>query len=274
MFRTGLSSELAPPTGCGSGDGLSRLRGCCSLLPEARRGLGFGSLQLSDPVIDLSVVPCPEADPGRATGFSLQLHPPGGYGDPGTAEVSAAPSPLITLPRPIHPNLLSFFPWALPVSSGTFLLCPHRIPMPFPLPCLVFAWAVLHIHFSPLPTSPALCASVSQTRPEPGLRAPSSQPPATGPPSSLHTFAFCLFLSNSQPVLGVRERSELVNTCVKSVFSLPSVQAMKEKDEDKAEVIQVSRALPQWVLWAVQGPQSEAHLWTPSRERKGVPGGG
>ncbi|XP_015975872.2 maestro heat-like repeat-containing protein family member 7 isoform X5 [Rousettus aegyptiacus] len=45
-------------------------------------------------------------------------------------------------------------------------------------------------------------------------------------------------LSNSQPVLGVRERSELVNTCVKSVFSLPSVQAMKEKDEDKAEVIQ------------------------------------
>ncbi|XP_011368815.1 maestro heat-like repeat-containing protein family member 7 [Pteropus vampyrus] len=45
-------------------------------------------------------------------------------------------------------------------------------------------------------------------------------------------------LSHSQPVLGVRERSELVNTCVKSVFSLPSVQAMQEKDEDKAEVIQ------------------------------------
>lgn len=42
----------------------------------------------------------------------------------------------------------------------------------------------------------------------------------------------------------MRERSELVNTCVKSVFSLPSVQAMQEKDEAKAETIQVSRALP------------------------------
>ncbi|XP_077635929.1 maestro heat-like repeat-containing protein family member 7 isoform X1 [Crocuta crocuta] len=45
-------------------------------------------------------------------------------------------------------------------------------------------------------------------------------------------------LSHTQPVLGVRERSELVNTCVKSVFSLPSVQAMQEKDEAKAEAIQ------------------------------------
>lgn len=178
---------------------------------------------------------------------------------------SPAPSTPISFPSShgLCPSLL-----------GPFCCAPTAFPCPFLFPCLVFAWAVLHIHFSPLPTSPALCASVSQTRPEPGLRAPSSQPPATGPPSSLHTFAFCLFLSNSQPVLGVRERSELVNTCVKSVFSLPSVQAMKEKDEDKAEVIQVSRALPQWVLWAVQGPQSEAHLWTPSRERKGVPGGG
>uniref|UniRef100_G3T2D3 Maestro heat like repeat family member 7 n=1 Tax=Loxodonta africana TaxID=9785 RepID=G3T2D3_LOXAF len=33
-------------------------------------------------------------------------------------------------------------------------------------------------------------------------------------------------LSHKQPVLGLRERSELVNVCVKSVFSLPSVQAM------------------------------------------------
>ncbi|XP_062049340.1 maestro heat-like repeat-containing protein family member 7 [Lepus europaeus] len=45
-------------------------------------------------------------------------------------------------------------------------------------------------------------------------------------------------LSHTQPILGVRERSELVNTCVQSVFSLPSVQAMQEKDEAKAEVIQ------------------------------------
>ncbi|KAF5923129.1 maestro heat-like repeat-containing protein family member 7 [Diceros bicornis minor] len=45
-------------------------------------------------------------------------------------------------------------------------------------------------------------------------------------------------LSHTQPILDVRERSELVNTCVKSVFSLPSVQAMQEKDEAKAEAIQ------------------------------------
>nr|KAF6382906.1 maestro heat like repeat family member 7 [Pipistrellus kuhlii] len=46
-------------------------------------------------------------------------------------------------------------------------------------------------------------------------------------------------LSHTQPALGVRERSELVSTCVRSVFSLPSVQAMQEKDEAKAESIQI-----------------------------------
>ncbi|XP_017724877.1 PREDICTED: maestro heat-like repeat-containing protein family member 7 isoform X8 [Rhinopithecus bieti] len=45
-------------------------------------------------------------------------------------------------------------------------------------------------------------------------------------------------LSHTQPTLGVWERSELVNMCVQSVFSLPSVQAMQEKDETKAETIQ------------------------------------
>nr|XP_038965480.1 maestro heat-like repeat-containing protein family member 7 isoform X4 [Rattus norvegicus] len=45
-------------------------------------------------------------------------------------------------------------------------------------------------------------------------------------------------LSHTKPILSVRERVELVNTCVRSVFSLPSVQAMQEKDESKAEVIQ------------------------------------
>uniref|UniRef100_A0A2K6GUH8 Maestro heat like repeat family member 7 n=2 Tax=Propithecus coquereli TaxID=379532 RepID=A0A2K6GUH8_PROCO len=45
-------------------------------------------------------------------------------------------------------------------------------------------------------------------------------------------------LSHTQPTLGVQERSELVSTCVRSVFSLPSVQAMQEKDEAKAEVVQ------------------------------------
>ncbi|CAK7317495.1 Maestro heat-like repeat-containing protein family member 7 [Vulpes lagopus] len=43
---------------------------------------------------------------------------------------------------------------------------------------------------------------------------------------------------HTQPILGWQERSELVDTCVKSVFSLPSVQAMQEKDEAKAEAIQ------------------------------------
>nr|XP_034359751.1 LOW QUALITY PROTEIN: maestro heat-like repeat-containing protein family member 7 [Arvicanthis niloticus] len=45
-------------------------------------------------------------------------------------------------------------------------------------------------------------------------------------------------LSHTKPILSVRERVELVNTCVRSVFSLPSVQAMQEKDESKADVIQ------------------------------------
>nr|XP_012605123.1 maestro heat-like repeat-containing protein family member 7 isoform X2 [Microcebus murinus] len=45
-------------------------------------------------------------------------------------------------------------------------------------------------------------------------------------------------LSHQQPALGVQERSELVSTCVRSVFSLPSVQAMQEKDQAKAEAVQ------------------------------------
>uniref|UniRef100_A0A673T2U0 Maestro heat like repeat family member 7 n=1 Tax=Suricata suricatta TaxID=37032 RepID=A0A673T2U0_SURSU len=56
-------------------------------------------------------------------------------------------------------------------------------------------------------------------------------------------------LSHTQPVLNVRERSELVSTCVKSVFSLPSVQAMQEKDEAKAEATQM---LYQQTLEALQ----------------------
>ncbi|XP_075801632.1 maestro heat-like repeat-containing protein family member 7 [Microtus pennsylvanicus] len=45
-------------------------------------------------------------------------------------------------------------------------------------------------------------------------------------------------LSHTKPALSVRDRVELVNTCVRSVFSLPSVRSMQEKDEAKAEVIQ------------------------------------
>ncbi|EHB03813.1 hypothetical protein GW7_14371 [Heterocephalus glaber] len=41
-----------------------------------------------------------------------------------------------------------------------------------------------------------------------------------------------------RPVLGVQDRVQLVSTCVHSVFSLPSVQAMQEQDQAKAEAIQ------------------------------------
>ncbi|XP_055978335.1 maestro heat-like repeat-containing protein family member 7 [Sorex fumeus] len=45
-------------------------------------------------------------------------------------------------------------------------------------------------------------------------------------------------LSHTQPVLSSQERSEMVNTCVKSVFPLPPVKAMQEKDETKARDVQ------------------------------------
>ncbi|XP_054996216.1 maestro heat-like repeat-containing protein family member 7 [Sorex araneus] len=45
-------------------------------------------------------------------------------------------------------------------------------------------------------------------------------------------------LSHTQPALGAHERSEMVSTCVKSVFSLPPVRAMQEKDEAKANDVQ------------------------------------
>ncbi|XP_054342310.1 maestro heat-like repeat-containing protein family member 7 isoform X13 [Pongo pygmaeus] len=71
-------------------------------------------------------------------------------------------------------------------------------------------------------------------------------------------------LSHTQPTLGMRERSELVNMCVQSVFSLPSVQAMQEKDEAKAETIQ---GLPGadvhsrggLVAWSSSHPQTLYH---------------
>lgn len=82
--------------------------------------------------------------------------------------------------------------------------------------------------------------------------------------------------SHTQPILGVRERVELVNTCVRSVFSLPSVQAMQEKDEAKAEDIQVRRlfSFPAVSPGLGGGPWSELCLWTPSGQEKGLLGGG
>ncbi|KAL0604408.1 LOW QUALITY PROTEIN: Maestro heat-like repeat-containing protein family member 7 [Plecturocebus cupreus] len=152
----------------------------------------------SSPVlIGPSVVPCLEADPGGATGFSLKLRLLASHGDPDPAEVPMAFS--------LSPQPLSPLPPLLPPSS---LRCT------LPNPCAFFP---------PL----AQCLR-SSAQPILSHRAP----------SSLHAFAFCLFPSHTQPTLGMQERSELVNTCVQSVFSLPSVQAMQEKDEAKAETIQ------------------------------------
>lgn len=58
---------------------------------------------------------------------------------------------------------------------------------------------------------------------------------------------------------------------MKSVFSLPPVQAMQEKEEAKAEAIQVRRVpLPQ-VLREV-GVLEGRMFWTPLKERKGKEG--
>ena len=95
------------------------------------------------------------------------------------------------------------------------------------------------------------------------------QPAASGAPS-LHALTFCLFPSHSQPVLGLQERSELVNTCVKSVFSLPTVQAMQEKDQAKADALQVRQGPPKQGLGADWCPQREARPWTPSRRGRAL----
>ncbi|XP_036613129.1 maestro heat-like repeat-containing protein family member 7 [Trichosurus vulpecula] len=46
-------------------------------------------------------------------------------------------------------------------------------------------------------------------------------------------------LSPIQPCLGAKERMELVTLCVKSVFSLPSVQTMQEQDRTNADFVQI-----------------------------------
>lgn len=61
-----------------------------------------------------------------------------------------------------------------------------------------------------------------------------------------------------------------MNTCVKSVFSLPTIQAMQEKDQAKAVALQVRQGPPKQGLGADWCPQREARPWTPSRERKGI----
>uniref|UniRef100_G3VQZ9 Maestro heat like repeat family member 7 n=1 Tax=Sarcophilus harrisii TaxID=9305 RepID=G3VQZ9_SARHA len=46
-------------------------------------------------------------------------------------------------------------------------------------------------------------------------------------------------LSPLQPYLGVKGKKELVTICVKSVFSLPSVQTMEEQDTNNSDFVQI-----------------------------------
>lgn len=71
----------------------------------------------------------------------------------------------------------------------------------------------------------------------PRLSGPPRGPASAGTPPHHGTWP-CLH-SHTGPVLGAQERVQLVSTCVHSVFSLPSVRAMQERDEAKAEAIQV-----------------------------------
>uniref|UniRef100_A0A4X2KC16 Maestro heat like repeat family member 7 n=1 Tax=Vombatus ursinus TaxID=29139 RepID=A0A4X2KC16_VOMUR len=64
-----------------------------------------------------------------------------------------------------------------------------------------------------------------------------------------------------QPCLGAKERNELVAICVRSVFSLPSVQTMQEEDRTNADFIQM---LYSQTLDALQTLLSSLFLEDPS----------
>ncbi|XP_027708653.1 maestro heat-like repeat-containing protein family member 7 [Vombatus ursinus] len=68
-------------------------------------------------------------------------------------------------------------------------------------------------------------------------------------------------LSPIQPCLGAKERNELVAICVRSVFSLPSVQTMQEEDRTNADFIQM---LYSQTLDALQTLLSSLFLEDPS----------
>lgn len=199
----------------------------------------LGGLQQLHALTDPSVIPCPEADPGGAAGFALELRPAAGHGDPDTAEVPPPPT-------------------LLPSCRGPICLCVALPSLP---------WAFYWPHTQSLPfllISPAMCRlNLPSHSPAWTQRPhhPSPAPLAQGPIPDLAPLWF-LPPSHTQPSLGVRERSELVNTCVQSVFSLPSVQAMQEKDEAKAEAIQVRQG-------TVEGRGRHQYCWN---EGRGWPG--
>lgn len=119
----------------------------------------------------------------------------------------------------------------------------ESVPLPCPAP---------KEHASSTPCSRLICPLVDLI---PGGLAQS------GALSSLHTL-YPVSPSQIKPILSVQERVDLVSTCVQSVFSLPSVQAMQEKDEAKAEVIQVSWARlvgPQ--IWDISEGTTHRDKW-------------
>lgn len=187
-----MSGELAPPSrgpaGLRGGGVLPRLRGFCSLLPVRRGGPGPGSLQRPPPLTGPSAVPCAEADPGRATGFSLQLRPPASHGDLDKAEVSTAPS-LILVPFPSAHGLCLSLLGPLCCTS-TPLLCLFLSPCPVP------AWVVCLPHS--LPSSPPhLLHFVDlnlRLSPDPLSRSPHPSPPSLAPASSRRTTSLTPYL--------------------------------------------------------------------------------
>lgn len=153
----GLSHELAPPLEACMvwRRGVpSRLRGCRGLRPLRNGGLA--------PLTGPSVVPCPEADPGGATGFPLKHRPLAGHGDPDPAEVSTA---------------LSLTPRPLPSCLGSTCLFWCLSSVPHPLLCLFLSPPPHPPH--PLAPSP------------PHLAQAMPKPPARRPPPSPASLAAC-----------------------------------------------------------------------------------
>lgn len=123
------------------------------------------------PLIGPSVVSCPEADPGGATGFPLEHRPLAGHGDADPAEVSTA------LSLTPSPPALSSLLWAPSVSPEACPWCPpgpvtfppaSPRPSPFPPPHLTV------LRPGPSPQLGALLPALQPSLPASGPGAPPS----------------------------------------------------------------------------------------------------
>lgn len=191
---------------------------------------------------------CPVGECAQAKGLHGLLSEPGGQpqltltGSMAPIQKQIQEEPLDSLLSPTRRQameILAQLRYPCPLSSK---LCPfsHACPLqacpfppPLPSPCgACYSHTLAHTPASPVDI-------ISGGLPKSGFLFPTLHPRG---PSSLHTW-HPVSPSHTKPIMSVRERLELVNTCVRSVFSLPSVQSMQEKDESKAEVIQVSWTL-------------------------------